>query len=545
MSDPLGGAARRAAANLAGAARCLGARAALPPRTGLWLVVRVSAELDELPPPPLPWSRETLSLLGVLTTLERAAADPQVDGVLLRLSGASPGWSKVESLRRALGRLREAGKTAVAYADSLDAGGLLLASAAERVWLPESGRVSLVGLRLEGLFLRGLLDRLSVRPDVIRIGSHKSAGEHLTRDSMSPEEREQLEGLADDWFGALVEGIAAGRGLEASRVRDLVDRGPYTARAAVEAGLADECLYPDEIDARLERLAPLPPPERDGPRRVHRVEAAVYHALRASDPGWRPLWRGLPRIAYVVARGLIQRGHEGRGIASDALRGLLERLRREQDVRGVVLRLETQGGEPLASDLVWRHLGVLRREKPVVVSMGDVVASGGYYIAVGADAILAEASTITGSIGVVGGKLDLSGLYARIGVGRDAVERGARAGLLSEARGFTPDERRARRGDFEAAYRTFLERVAAGRDLPLAAVRGAAGGRIWSGARALRLGLVDALGGPLEALAEVRRRAGLLRGERSLVEVHPRLRPFPGLRWLSRLAGAGPPGGEP
>ena len=396
-----------------------------------------------------------------------------------------------------------------------------------------------MGLRLDGFYLRGLLDHLDVKPEVVRIGSHKTAAEHLTRDSMSPEEREQLDRLIDDLFGELVARIAAGRGLDPAAVRGLVDRGPFRASAAPEVGLSDGCLYPDEIPAALDALTPIPPSDRPGPRRARLIEAAVYHGLCAAEAGWRPLFRDLPRVAYVVARGAIHRGSGARGIASDGLRQLLEALGRDEDVCGVVLRIDSPGGDGVASDLLWRAVSQLARLKPVVASMGDVAASGGYYLACAADAIFAEAGTLTGSIGVVGGKANLEGLYRRIGVARDAVERGARAGLLSDARGFTPDERAALRDDMASLYASFTARVAEGRGLTLQAVERAAQGRVWSGARALSLGLVDALGGPLDALRETCRRAGLRDGERVLIEAHPRLPTLAGLRWLRSLLSAG------
>jgi protease-4 len=262
------------------------------------------------------------------------------------------------------------------------------------------------------------------------------------------------------------------------------------------------------------------------------VDAVLYASLCVGDPGWRPLLGDLPRLAYVVAEGAIHAGGGGRGIGSTAFRRLLDAIGREARVRGVVLRVESPGGDGLASDLLYRGVERLRREKPVVVSMGEVAASGGYYLAAAADAVFAEASTLTGSIGVVGGKLDASGLYRRLGVARQSIERGARAGLLADDRGFTPDERAALRRDMESVYDVFVERVASGRGLARDAVERAAGGRVWSGARALGLGLVDAIGGPLEALGDARRRAGLAPGERAVVDVHPRLRPWPGLRSL-------------
>ncbi|MDH3213758.1 MAG: signal peptide peptidase SppA [Myxococcales bacterium] len=528
--------ARRVGANLARGARRGVAALALPRRRSFWVVLRLTGPVEDLASPLFPFAGESAAgLLDVLQTLDAAAADPQVDGVLVRLGAAPMGWSKVLSLRRALQRVRERGKPVAAYADVLGTEGLLVASAADRLWLPEAGQVFLVGLRAESLFLRGLLDHLDVKADVIRIGSHKSAGDRFTRERMSPEEREQLEALVDDLFDELVDGLAAGRKLAPATVRDLIDRGPYHARAAVEAGLADACLYPDELEAELEILSPIPPPARPGPRRVCLVEASVYHSLRAADPGWCPLLAGLPHLAYVVARGGIHRDADPRGISTDPLRALLERIGRTEEIRGVVLRLDSPGGDGVASDLLWRAVSLLKREKPVVVSMGDVVASGAYYIAVAADALLAEAGTVTGSIGVVGGKINLEGLYRRLGVAKEGVERGARAGLLSEARGFTSGEREAVRREMSALYDSFLDRVARGRGLTGENLDGVAQGRVWSGARARTLGLVDALGGPLEALREAGRRAGLREDERVVVDVHPRRRPFPSIRGLLRF----------
>lgn len=528
--------ARRAGANLGRAARRALAQAVLPRGAGVWLVIRLGPGLDEMAVPRLPFHREEgLSLLEVLETLESAADDPRIDGVLLRFSGTPAGWGKLLSLRRAVESVRERGLLVAVFSEALDGEALVVASAADRVWLPETGALHLVGLHLEGFFLRGLLDHLGVRPEVVRIGTHKSAADRFTRDSMTPEEREQLEALADDLYAELVQAIARGRGLDESAVRDLVDRGPYTARAAEEAGLIDGCLYPDEVEEELARLSPVPPPERDGARRAQLVEGAVYRALRGRDPGWRPLLRGLPRLAYVIARGAIHRGSGPRGIASDSLRQIFERLRRDESVRGVVLRIDSPGGDAVASDLLWRSISLVKREKPVVVSMGDVAASGGYYMAAAADAVVAEAGTVTGSIGVVGGKLNLEELYRRIGVGRDGVERGERAGILSEARGFAPDERKVVRDGMAAMYAAFLDRVADGRGLSMEALEPVAQGKVWSGARASQLGLVDALGGPLEALAEVRRRAGLRADERVQLDVLPRVPTLPSLRLLLRM----------
>jgi protease-4 len=503
------------------------ARFALPRRASFWLRVTATST-GELPTPV--WSaggRPALPLVHLLAALEHAAADAQVDGVLLRLDGATPGLATALALRRALRQVVQAGKPVVAWGERLTAPELVVASGANHVHVPEAGSVGLVGLRLETWFVKGLLDRLGVAPDVVRIGSFKSAGETLTRDAMSPEQREQLEALLEDRFDALVTALAEGRDMRPERVRELVDQGPHGARAAAEAGLVDGCLHADEVEPTLEKLAP---PQRAGRLRV--LDAAVYHGLRVTTAGARLLAGPSARIAYLVANGSIHGGAGLRGVASDRYRELLARLADDEEVQGVVLRVDSPGGDGVASDLIWRAVQRLRREKPVVASFGEVAASGGYYVAAGADRILAEPATVTGSIGVVGGKLDLSGLYDRLGIHKEGVERGARAGLTSETRGFTSDERRVVRTEMESVYALFLERVASGRGLAREVVERVAQGRVWSGAQALEHGLVDRLGGPLEALAEVRQLAGLQAGEPAPVEVLPHLPRFPGLRFL-------------
>jgi protease-4 len=536
---------RRVAGNAARAARRLAAQMTLPRRGGFWVVVRLTEPVEDLPAPPLPGSgNRSVGMLEALQTLSTAATDSRVAGVVLRLGSAPLGFSRALSLHRAVEELRRSGKPVVAYAEILSNEGMLVASAADKLWIPETGQIFLLGIRLEGLFLRGLLEHLDVKPEVVRVGDYKTAGEHFTRDAMSDAEREQMERLADDWFEVLVSGIAAGRGLEASAVRDRIDRGPYSGRAAVEAGLADGCLYPDELDAELEslsavRLADPPSPRPDSaapaPPRVPLVEGSVYWALRGRDSGWWPLLAPIPRVVYLVARGGIHRGSGFRGVACDPFRELLETIRRDEEVRALVLRLDSPGGDAIASDLLWRSVTLVQREKPVVVTMGNVVASGGYYIAAAADAVFAEAGTLTGSIGVVGGKLNLEGLYDRVGVSKDAVERGARAGLLSETRGFTRHERDALREGMSGVYDAFLDRVSRGRGISGRELDQVAGGRVWSGERARSLGLVDAIGGPLEALREARRRAGISESERVIVDLLPRTFRFPSLRSLLRV----------
>ncbi|MBW2313103.1 MAG: signal peptide peptidase SppA [Deltaproteobacteria bacterium] len=534
---------RRLGANLTGGVRRGVAGAMLSRARPVWVRIRLAPPLAEMRAPSLPLVAGSgpphPSLLEVLATLDAASRDPDVTGILLRLDGAPGGMARALAVRRAVAEARER-KPVLAFGESLSATDYLIGSAASEVWAPPAGGISLVGLRMDSFFLRDALEKVGVKMDVLRVGSHKTAAEMFTRTGMSPEQREQMEALLDAWYGALVDGIAAGRGRAPDEVRAWIDRGPHRARTATDEGWLDACRYPDE--AQDEVVARTPGAEKIEDLRV--LDGSAYYGLRGGEPGWRPLLSDLPRIAYVVASGGIRRGRGFRGVASEPFRRIFEQLRRDDGVRGVVLRIDSPGGDALASDLLWRSIMLVREKKPVVVSMGDVAASGGYYMAAAGDAVLAEAGTITGSIGVVGGKLDVSGLYERLGIGRESVERGARAGLESETRSFTPDEREALRSDMRGLYDLFLERVAEGRGLPADAVARCAQGRVWSGDAARGHGLVDALGGPLEALVEVRRRAGLTEGERIVLELHPRMPRFEGLRSLVGLSSGGlRPGG--
>lgn len=539
-ATPLQRLGRSAREGAALALRRLVAPFALPRGRPFWLRARLAAPVPEAARRSLVPGRATpLPLLAVLEALAAAARDPRVEGVLVTLRGAPVSLARGAAVRRALASVRAAGKPVVVWAERLGSESLYLASAATRVFVPEAGSVALLGLRLESFFVRDLLDRIGVRADVVRVGEYKSAAEGLVRRGLSDAHREQLEALAEDLFAVLVEGIAEGRALSPERVRSLVDAGPHRPRAACEAGLVDACLFPDEVEAELARLAgraPLPGAEPD----VALVELASYHALRARPGALRAPFAAAPRLAYVVAAGAIRTGTGTAGVASDPYRALLRRLERDDAVRGVVLRIDSPGGDALASDLLWRAVRRLADAKPVVASLGDVAASGGYYVAAGAHAIHAEDATLTGSIGVVGGKLDLEALYQRVGVAQEGVERGARAGLLSPARPLTPEERSAVRGELRAVYELFLERVAEGRGLSRDAVHAVARGRVWSGRRARDARLVDAAGGPLEALADARARAGLPPDEPLPVDVLPRAPALSGAAgWLLGRAAPG------
>lgn len=518
---------------MARAARQGIAHFALPREGKAWLHLRLDSPVPELVAPAF-GRTPRLALLDVLRVFERVGSDPRIAGVVLRLTGPVGGTARAQSLRRAVDQLREAGKPVVAWSEGFDAETYQLASGATRVYLPKSGSLMLVGLRLESLHVKQLLDRVGVRADVLSVGAYKSAGERFTRSAMSPENREQLEALADDLYEGLLGAIAVGRGLERDAVEARVDAGPYAAAAAVDAGLIDGVRYPDEIEEELASLVPetaLAP----GDGRPRLVDAATYAALCVDEGAYRSLGADPPRIAYVVGRGAIRRGRGHRGLAADSMRALLDRMRRDEGVAAVVLRLDSRGGEAVASELVWRSARLLAEAKPLVVCMGDVAASGGYFIAAAGAEIVAEPGTLTGSIGVIGLRPDTEELFDKLGVTRDGVERGAHAGLLAAGRGFAPEERAAYRDILSSIHGTFAARVAEGRDLSDAEVGALATGRVWSGREARGLGLVDRIGGPLEAIATARERAGLSPEDRYALSAHPRLPPAPA--WLALAGG--------
>jgi len=442
---------------------------------------------------------------ALLARLEQARTDGEVAAVVLQVDGVPLGAGRIEELRASLASLR-ARKPVLVYLTGGGTGAYWLASGATAVAMPPSAALLLTGLSRSELYLKDGLARLGVVVEVARAGSHKSAPEPLTRNEPSPEAREMTGALLDAVSGRLVADVAAGRRLAPEKVRDLVDRGLLTAAEAKAAGLCDELIWPDELDAWASRLVGRPVKTKAGHR-----QAPARAAQRWGQP---------PAIAVVRLEGVIASGQARREPLGDALLagagGTAEALRRaaaDRRVKAIVLRVESPGGDAQASDLIWRAVVQARRKKPVVVSMGDVAASGGYLAAVGADLILAEPSTLTGSIGVFALKPDLSGLLEKLSLHRDSQRRGEVAELFSLTKPWTPAERAAVERMIDSVYALFLDRVAEGRKLPRAEVEKVAGGRVWTGAQALDRKLVDRLGGLPEALEAARQRAGLGRDE--------------------------------
>jgi protease-4 len=440
----------------------------------------------------------------VVLALDAAAADPRVAGLLVRVAETSHGFAVAQELRDAVLRFRAAGKFAVAHADSfgeLSSGneGYYLATGFEQVALQPAGLVGLTGLAAQVPLARELLAGLGVELEVSRRAEYKSALESLTADELSAPNREQLEALLDTLTRQLVAGVAAGRRLGPERVRELIDRGPFTGLEALRAGLIDFTQHYDEArTAAIQRV------------RSGGVGAPVGTiGLSAYADRLAPAGAGAPKVALVRAAGLIRRG-EGAlgagGIAAEDLAGILEDAARDDDVRAVLLRIDSGGGSAVASETIARGVRRVREAgKPVVVSMSNAAASGGYWIAMGANRIVAQPATLTGSIGVVAGKPNLAGAWDRLGVRWAEILRGDQAGIWSVNRPYSEAGRARVEAIVGALYDDFTAGVARGRNLAPERVAEIARGRVWAGEDALGLGLVDELGGLGTALAAVRR----------------------------------------
>ena len=481
------------------AAALWSARARVPENAVL--VLELNGELDESPPRDLlsQWQARGPALPSLLLLLDMAAADARVKGVLLHVRTLSVGYARIQELRDALARVRAAGKPVIALIDetSLNATReLYLASAADRIFVEPASLAPLAGIAGQFLHLAGFFEKIGVEWQVARVGIYKSAVEQFAAREMSPKAREMTDALLDGIYGQIVEGIAAGRGLDAVEVRALIDATPGTPTELVAAKLADG------IAERREVL------DKAGLAGANELEAESYLRVDASSLGLR----NGPTIALIFGEGSIVE-ERGRGFqrvfAADETVKSLDEAAKDDEIRAVVLRVNSPGGGAQASDKIWRAVSRVRAKKPIVVSMADYAASGGYYLASAASAIVAEPATLTGSIGVFLLRPSFSGLYQKLEIGTEVIERGAYASVTGGDRPFTA-EQQARTDSFIAAsYRDFVARVSEGRGIPTDAVDALGQGRVWLGSEAFARKLVDEVGGLRAAVERARKEAGI------------------------------------
>ncbi|HET6758519.1 MAG TPA: signal peptide peptidase SppA [Propionibacteriaceae bacterium] len=452
-------------------------------------------------------ARSRRLLRPTLRALHEAADDRHVVGLIAKVGGLWP-WGTMQELRRGIQTFADSGKPTLAWVETfgeLGSRGMsayVLATAFGELWLQPGGEVGLLGVGIETTFVRGTLDRLGIEPQFEQRYEYKNAADILMRKEFTAAHREALERLTESVFSDAVETIADARGLTSDQVRELVNTGPRTASEAQAAGLVDRLGYRDQAyDAMRTRTGGKPELLFADRWRPHR---------KLAPPPHRRGHVALVDVRGGIATGRTRRGPMGRQAGSDTVSAQLRAARDNDRARAVVMRVESPGGSAVASEVIWREVWRLREaDKPVIVSMGDVAASGGYYIACPAEVIVALPATLTGSIGVLGGKLVVDSLLERLGVSTGTVQQGAHALMYSARRSFSEDERARFAATVDAIYHDFVGKVAEGRQRPVADIEAVARGRVWTGRDALEAGLVDELGGLRDAVRIARQRASL------------------------------------
>jgi protease-4 len=460
-------------------------------------------------------SSERASLHDITFALERAENDPRVAGLVARL-GSSPGkgafgTAQAQELRDAIVRFRQKGKFALAFAETFGefsggTGAYYLATAFDEIWLQPSGDIGLTGMYLESTFFRGAFDKLGIKPRMDQRKEYKNAMNIYTEQRFTPAHREAMQRIGESVFSQIVQGIAQGRKLSPDAVRQLIDRGPFLGEEAVKEKLVDGIAYRDEFYAKAR--------ERAG-------GAELLYLGKYLERAEAPHKKG-KRVALIFGTGPVVRGKSdfdpfsgSSTMGSDTVAGAFRAAITDKDVKAILFRVDSPGGSYVASDAIWQEVNRARKAgKPVVVSMGNVAGSGGYFVAMAADKIVAEPATITGSIGVLAGKLVLTELLeGKLGITHDSVQFGKNASFWSTSRDYTPEEWARFQAWLDRIYEDFTTKVALGRKLDKAKVLEIAKGRIWSGEDAKQRGLVDELGGLHTALRLTKQLANIPEGE--------------------------------
>ena len=500
------------------------------------LALRVSGSLpDYSPDDPLKryFGGPDQSLTGLVMQFKKAKVDKRIKGVVLDINLSGVGWGKAEELRDAITDFRSSGKPVYAYIEFGLNKEYYIATACDKIIVPPPGELFINGLAAEVMFFRGSLDKLGIYPDIFQIGKYKSAGDMFTQKQMTDAHREYINSMLDDLFNRYVNAIAQARHKTPDDVRALIDNAPYNAAKAKEAGLIDEALYKDDVEKEFKKL-------------LGYKDTDTFVAVRGVDyrdvsPESLGLNKG-ERLAVIYASGDIGSGSSqnspsgDQSIGSDTVSKALNDAAADKSIKAIVLRVDSPGGSGLASDIIWHAVEAANQKKPVVVSMSDVAASGGYYISASASRIIAQPSTITGSIGVLAGKPVMRGFYDWLGVSNEYVLRGKTAGMFRETEKFS-DEERAKFEDWikTTYYQDFVPKVAKGRSKDAQYVDSVGQGRVWTGAQAKDRGLVDEFGG-LDKAIEVAKQLAKIPADKGVERV---IFPYPTTLLQELLSGGG------
>jgi protease-4 len=485
---------------------------------GSTLILQVDGEIPERPPIelPLPFlqDRASLTVQNIWGLLRRAASDARIKAVVLAPGSLRIGWAKAQEIHADLEQFKKSGKPLIAYLRTPSAKEYYLATACNRIYLAPEDWLNLKGLRLELMYFKKTLDKLGVSVQVEHAGKYKDFGDMFTRTGMTPETREVLNSVLDGLYGNLVETIAAGRKKTAQEVRDIIDQGPFISSQTVPQGLVDEVRYEDQMFGELKMQL------KGGD--IKKVSAAKYLRALAGEAE-----EGRNRVAFLVGQGAITRGDPDdtgiadEGITSQGFNKLLRQVANDSQIKAAIVRIDSPGGEVTASEEIWREMGLLSKKKPVVISMSDTAASGGYYISMTGDPVLSYPGTLTGSIGVVYGKPDLHGLYDKLGINKEMLKRGRFADIDSDYTALDQDELAKLRFAISENYKDFVKKVADARKRPFDQIEPLAQGRVWLGSQAKDNGLVDELGGLDRALELLKKKANIPAGEKVTLVAYP------------------------
>ena len=491
---------------------------------GSFLEVEIGGDYTEAPPADLlgqlVGSQQQL-LTDLLLELRKAAADSRLRGVLVKITPLDLDFAKAQEIRTALRALRAAGKQVVTWVSGEGDSGnyeYYLASVADQVYFTENATLPLLGLRATAVFLGGVWEKLGVNMQVEQIREYKTFGDMLARKTMSDAHREMTTALLDSLHEQFVADIAEARGLSPARVQALIDAPTLTAADYQQAGLIDGIRFYQEI---RDELATTPG------KSLPTVSLETYHRVKPSSVGLTPG----SKIAVVYGVGAVTTGEGGWGatgqaMGADTVTEALTEAAKDDTIAAIVFRIDSPGGSALASDLIWQAVVSAKKTKPVVVSMSGVAASGGYYIAAGATKIVAQPTTLTGSIGIVFSLPSIPGLLEKLGVNTETLERGRYARIFDPSNTWTPDERQQVQRLMETLYTTFVRRVAEGRGLTTAEVDQVGRGRVWTGMQASTRGLVDQLGGLETALRVAKEEAGIAEKTHVRLVFYPREKPW-------------------
>jgi protease-4 len=482
------------------------------------LVLRIDGDLNEMEPGGVfgPFIESAPTVRSVVDMLRHAKADNRIKGVILKPTGAGGLWGKVQEVRDAVGDFRRSGKPIVAY---LEYGGeqeFYLATACDKVFLMPSATLDLTGIASYELFMRGMLDKIGAYPDGMHIGEYKTALNEFTEHTYTRAHREMAESLNTDLYEQLVRGIADGRHKSEADVKSLIDHGPFLSEDALKAGLIDDVAYEDELDDKVKL----------GSSKPSLVDMNEYRQTSV------PFGHGSQKIAVIYATGIIASGkstYDSTGsqvTGSDTIIEYLRKARADQSTKAIILRIDSPGGSAIASDIIWREVLLTKQQKPLIASMSDVAASGGYYIAMPANVIVAEPSTLTGSIGVVLTKFVIDGTLKKLGLNVEGVSAGKYADLYSPVRPFSPEERKRVAETMQATYDTFVEKAAQGRNTTPEKIDEVGQGRVWTGRQAKQIGLIDELGGLDRALSIAKQRAKIAQDQDVELVIYPPKKSF-------------------